>query len=226
MSKRKKRDPRYDFLKLIPREARKILDIGCGDGDLSGRLKAGAQREIVGIDKDENACRKARRTLDKVIVSDTQKLGISYPDGYFDCLIYADVLDCLVDPLSALKEHRRYLKDGGHVVASMANVRYYKVLIRLALGGTWDYVEPGGILWKQHIRFFTLLNMKELFEEAGYEITDIRRYAFSSRGFRLLNLLCFNMLKEFLTYQYYIKATKIKDTELGTFARKRKVHVF
>ena len=133
--------------------------------------------EVVGVDKDEMAIAQARTRLDKAIAGDTESVTIPYPKGYFDCIIYADVLDCLFDPLAALKSHRHYLRDGGYVVASMSNIRYYKAIIRLLFGGTWDYVEPGGILWRHHIRFFTLITMKELFAEGGFEIVEVRPYA-------------------------------------------------
>ena len=106
----------------------------------------------------------------------------------------------------------------------MPNVRYYKIIIRLILGGTWDYMEEGGLLDKSHLRFFALTNMKELIEGAEFEITDIRRNIVSSRGFRILNYLWFGGLKNFLTYQYFIKAKKLKCKPI--FISKREIYKF
>ncbi len=225
MVKKKKKNKRLGFLNIIPRDVKKILDVGCGDGYLSSKLRERGM-EVVGIDRDDNVCSKARGRLDKVIIADIEELKLPYPQGYFDCIIYADILDCLIDPLSTLKKHKYYLRDGGYIIASMANIRYYKVIIRLFFGGTWDYIKEGGILWWHHLRFFTLVNMKELFVGAGFQILDVRRYIFASRGFKILNFMFLNKLKDFLTYQYYIKARKTTVSSESSSVKKRTIHRF
>jgi 2-polyprenyl-3-methyl-5-hydroxy-6-metoxy-1,4-benzoquinol methylase len=219
----KKKDKRSDFLSLVPRDAKKILDLGCGDGGTSVRLKEKGM-EVVGVERDEELCAIARRRLDKVFSADIADLKLPYPQGYFDCILYGDVLDCLVDPLSVLKNNKFYLNDNGYVIASMANIRYYKAIIRLVFGGTWDYVDAG-ILWKHHLRFFTLINIKELFINAGFEISEILRNVSAARGFKIADFISFNALKDFLTYQYYVKAKKIKST-VPLFAKQRKIYKF
>lgn len=194
------------FLAMVPPEARDVLDVGCGGGGLSAQLKARGVR-VTGIERNENSCAVARERLDEVIVGDAESADLPWPDGSFDCIIYADVLDCMVDPLSALERHRRCLKQNGHILASMANVRYYKVIAELVLAGTWNYTD-GGILWRDHLRFFTLANMTQLFRDAGYEVVEIRRNVVAARLLRILNFLLFGAFKEFLTYQYYIKARR------------------
>ena len=71
------------------------------------------------------------------------------------------------------------------------------------------------------MRFFTLLSIKELFSRAGYEIVGIERNLVAARGFSLLNFLLFGMLKDFLTYQYYIKARKLKGGPATAVGRKK-----
>lgn len=217
----RKKNKRDEFLCLVPDDAKRVLDLGCGDGTLGAQLKD-RDREVVGIDRDEGLCSIARLKLDDVFVADMQDFRLPYPEGYFDCIIYGDVLDCLTDPLTVLKKHMFYLKDNGCVVASMANIRYYKVIIRLILGGTWDYVDDG-ILWKHHLRFFTLINIKELFHDAGCEIVKIKRNISAARGFKILDLLFLHRLREFLTYQYYVRAKKAKGNPCFI---KRKIYQF
>jgi len=64
-------------------------------------------------------------------------MDLPFDDGYFDCIVLADVLEHLWDPLAALKKLKRHLSDSGTVVASMPNVRYLTVVERLA-GGRWE----------------------------------------------------------------------------------------
>ena len=219
----KKKNKRDEFLSLIPPEAKKVLDVGCADGNLGLKIKERGA-EVVGIERDEKLCALAKEKLNQVFLVDTENFQLPHPKGYFDCILYADLLEHLTDPLTTLKNHKSYLNDAGCIVASIPNIRYYKVIIRLLLGGTWDYTDKG-ILDKSHLRFFTLLNIKELFMQAGYEIVEIKRNVVAARGFRFLNFILFGKLKELLVYQYYIKARKSKDLSFHSI-NKRKIHQF
>ena len=52
----------------------------------------------------------------------------------FDCVVFADVLEHLRDPWAVLRRCREALRSGGHVVASIPNVAYYRVREHLADG--------------------------------------------------------------------------------------------
>ena len=221
MAKKNKRD---DFFSMIPVAANKILDVGCSDGDWVDRMGK-RDLEVIGIEKDEKLYIQALKNLRQVFLADVEKFSLPYPDGYFDCIIYADLLEHLVDPYNILRDHKKYLNDEGCVIASIPNVRYYKVILRLALAGVWDYMD-GGLLDKTHLRFFALTNIKELFMNAGFEIIEIRRNVIAAQGVKFLNLLCFNKLKELLVYQYYVKAIKQKNKELPYSNRNRKITKF
>ena len=75
------------------------------------------------------------------------------------------------------------------------------------------------------IRFFSLINIRELLEDAGYEIIEIRRNIVCKPFLKMLNFILFGALTEFLTYQYYVKAKKAKSN-FCISSRKRKVHQF
>ena len=222
MSKNKP-DKRDDFLSLVPQDAKRILDLGCGNGALGAKLKEKGM-EVIGVEKDEKIYNIAKGKLDKVFLADIADLRLPYPEGYFDCIIYGDILDCMIDPLDVLKKHMFYLKDNGHAIASMPNIRYYKAIIRLVFGGTWDYVD-NGILWKHHLRFFTLINIKELFIEAGFKIVKIARNVSAARGFMILDFIFFRVFKDFLTYQYYVKAIKA-NAVAPLYLKRRKIYKF
>lgn len=218
----KKRDARDEFLSLVTFNAKRILDVGCGNGDLCAGFKK-KNIEVIGIENNRQLGDKAREKLTEVFVADAEKAQLPYPEGYFDCIVCADVLEHFVDPCAFLKIYKKYLAEAGLIIASIPNVRYYKVITRLILGGTWDYVDTG-ILDRSHLRFFTLLNMRELFNEAGYRVVKTERNIVAASGFKLLNLFCCNSLREFLCYQYYIVAEKTKDD--GTRVNKRKRYQF
>ncbi|MFA5389277.1 MAG: class I SAM-dependent methyltransferase [Candidatus Omnitrophota bacterium] len=195
---------RGDLLAIFPECAKKVLEIGCGAGILGEALKGRGAEEVIGVEKDRDSCISAGKRLDRALCLDAETDEMPFNEGYFDCIIYGDVVEHFNDPWGALKKHKRFLKEGGIMLASIPNIRYYKVLIRL-LAGTWDYTDAG-ILDRSHIRFFALINIRELFEDNGFSITSIRRNIVASRGFRILNFLLFGALKDFLTYQYYVIA--------------------
>jgi 2-polyprenyl-3-methyl-5-hydroxy-6-metoxy-1,4-benzoquinol methylase len=221
--KKKKKNRRDELLSLIPASINRALDVGCGLGNIWERFKRGGI-EVAGIERDQSLCSGAREILDKVFCVDAEKFQLPYPEGYFDCILCADVLEHLVEPLKFLKKYKSYLNDSGFIVASIPNIRYYKVIIRLVFAGTWDYADKG-IMDKTHMRFFTLTNIKELFSEAGYDIVDIKRNIVASRWIKVLNFVLFGSLKDFISYQYYIKAGKASKDNLS-FIRRRKVHQF
>lgn len=202
---------RPDFLSLIPKDAKKILDIGCEKGLFGKQLKQlNNEIEIIGVEKEEDKYNVARKNLDNVILGDIEEVKLPFKEGYFDCIIVGDALEHLVNPWKTLEHLRYFLKDDGFFISSVPNIRHYKVLMKL-LRGRWDYADQG-ILDKTHLRFFCLNNIKEMFQGARFEIEDIKRNIVSARGLRILNFLLFNRLIEFLTQQYYVTAKKRSDS--------------
>ncbi len=215
----KKRNKRNDFLVLVGNDVKRMLDLGCSDGTLSSGFKDKGV-EVVGLELSQPLFKEAENKLSSVFLCNVEDFSPPYPEKYFDCILYADILEHLRDPLAILKKYKYFLRDDGFIVASIPNVRYYKLILKLLFGGVWDYMDSG-ILDRSHLRFFTIVNMKELILEAGYEIMAIKRNIVASSWVRFLNFLFFNSLKDFLTYQYYIKARKAPAGALVTNERKR-----
>ena len=212
---------RADFIDLVPRNAARILDAGCGKGLVSKRLKERGVKETVGVEVDADKGKEAAKVMDKVIIGDIEKIELPFTKNYFDCILYGDILEHLRDPWALIKKHRALLKEGGCVICSIPNVRYYKIIRRLMLG-YWDYTDAGP-MDKSHLRFFGLINVKEMFDEAGYEITNIVNHIVTSRGMRIFNSIFLNKFKDFLTYQYYIVA---KKTDFTGPKKRRKIPAF
>ncbi len=162
---------RRDVEAIIPEEAMRILDVGCGEGILGKRLLDKGAKEVVGIEINDEVCEMARDNLTRIICGDIESLEFPFDEGYFDCIVFADILEHLKDPFSTLKRLKKYLADSGVVVASIPNVRYYGV-INMLIEGHWRY-EDYGILDKTHLRFFTKKEIDALLKDAGFEITGI-----------------------------------------------------
>ena len=197
--------PQDDILSLIPPDAEKILDVGCGKGTLAKKL-CEQQKKVFGIEKDPAIAQEASKCFHKLLVGDIESVSLPFSEDYFDCLIFADVLEHLQDPWSVLKKTRKFLCEEGKVIASIPNVQHYKV-VRDLLKGHWNY-SRSGILDITHLRFFTLEGIRALFEQTGYKIEQVIEKKRASFKYNLLNMLAFGRLKHFLAKQYLIVARK------------------
>ena len=151
-----------DLLRLMPPDARIVLEVGCGAGAL-----AQAYRRInpevcyLGIEKEPEAADVARSSgrLDRVIVGDAATvepaaLDLPATEPVVDCLVFGDVLEHMVDPWAVLTRLAGWVRDGGQILACIPNVQHYSVLVNL-LRGKWEYQDEG-LLDRTHLRFFTL----------------------------------------------------------------------
>ncbi|MBL7068758.1 MAG: class I SAM-dependent methyltransferase [Candidatus Omnitrophica bacterium] len=198
---------REDVIELVPKDAERVLDIGCAFGITGENLKKRGVKEVIGVELDKDAYREAQKRLDKVFLGDIQTLSLPFKEDHFDCIIYADILEHLVNPWSVLKDHRQFLRKSGSIVASLPNVRHYRVVKKL-LKGRWDYDEKG-VMDSTHLRFFTLESIKKMFAEAGYGIDKVVYKISASKTKKLLNKILRGRLNEILSEQFLVRAAKL-----------------
>lgn len=154
----------------VPKSAKRILDIGCGDGSLGKALKASRECHVTGVTFSSEEAARAGGFLDEVLTWDLNKAGLALSDKY-DCIIFSHVLEHLVDPAGRLKELSRFLNGPDAVViVALPNVLQWKNRAKLMMG-TWRYTE-GGIMDRTHLRFFDRYSSAELIKEAGLTLVD------------------------------------------------------
>jgi len=165
---------RPEVADLVPEGARRILDVGCGAGELGRVLKGRAGRVVVGIEAHPAAAAAARQVLDEVLEVDLDTLEVlPWPDGSFDCVICADILEHLREPARLLPLFHRLLAPDGRLVMSVPNVRHAAVLVPLLVHGRWQYRDEG-ILDRTHLRFFTIEQLAEMLLAAGFSIERVQ----------------------------------------------------
>jgi SAM-dependent methyltransferase len=192
---------RPDVAALVPPECHRVLEVGCAGGQL-GRLLRQRGHHVTGIELVPEMAERARCWLDQVVTADVERDGFPFPLASFDALVFADVLEHLLDPWRVLREAVEVLADGGVVVASIPNVQNIDVLRRL-LRGRWDYRERG-ILDFGHLRFFTLHSIRTLFAQAGLTVVHVGHRYRRSWWRELLALLTAGRARAFWTRQYLI----------------------
>ena len=194
---------RQDMLKYVPEGTKTSLEFGCGCGGFSALLKEARNVETWAVELDERAAAEAAKRIDTVIHGDALESLAQIPKGYFDCIILFDVLEHLADPYTLLERLKATLSDGGVLLASIPNVRYYRVFADYVFGGNWDY-QTHGVLDSTHLRFFTRKSIAKTLQKLGFEILTLEGlHATSSRTYRLLNILLINQLSD-VRYKHFV----------------------
>lgn len=161
-----------DMLDIAPERS---LDVGCFVGATSALIKSRHARcHTVGIEPSRPAAEVASKRMDKVHVGMLEEIDFAaerYNAGHFDAIVLADVLEHMYNPWGALKRLKPYVSQRGCLLASIPNARNLAVLSQLA-EGRWHY-EPAGLLDVTHIRFFTRVEIQEMFAATGYRIDVI-----------------------------------------------------
>ena len=129
---------RNDMLEFIPNIPKRVLELGCGAGNFGAKLKELYGCEVIGIEIFPSAAEQAKLKLDKVIVNSIDGYDFSHL-GKFDLIIANDVLEHLVDPWVVIDRLHESLSDNGIFIASIPNIRQYKIITNLLLRGKWEY---------------------------------------------------------------------------------------
>lgn len=96
-------------------EPRRVLEVGCGEGEFAERLVTSLGVELIALDQSERMVALARGRGIDARVGDVQQLP--FEDGSFDVAVAAWMLYHVPDLDRALGEPARVLRAGGRLVA-------------------------------------------------------------------------------------------------------------
>lgn len=195
---------RSEMLEFITGNPKSVLELGCGEGVYGAELKKRFGCRVVGIEASEPVAREAAKRLDRVLVADLNTMDFSGLEEKFDLVVANDVLEHLSDPWAVVARIKPQISEGGRFIASIPNMRCYKVLLNLLFKAEWRYVEAG-ILDRSHLRFFTRKTMQALFDENGYiveQVSALRPPKINHIG----KWLQYQIYPDLLTVQYAVVA--------------------
>jgi len=208
---------RPDLQAHVPREACRILDLGCASGALGAALKRRQIATVVGVERSAELAMEAMNVLDRVVVGDIDVVlaNADLAEDPFDCLIAGDVLEHLVDPWRALAHATSLLAPSGTAVVSIPNVAYFRGLLRLARTGRWP-LDDTGVFDRTHLRWFTLDDGLDLLRQAGLRATDVEpRYWATGWHLAWRRLAARTPAHRFLAPQYIFTAVKDRSLVAG-----------
>src|SRR4051794_36812228 len=97
--------------------ARRILDVGCGTGDLTARLHGELRPELVaGCDFSAGMLGQARARTGAVDWLRGDALRLPFRDSRFEAIVSTEAFHWFPDPVAALREFHRVLSPGGRAL--------------------------------------------------------------------------------------------------------------
>jgi SAM-dependent methyltransferase len=109
-------DPREVAFQAVSEiEPRRVLEVGCGEGELAERVSRELGCDVLALDQSERMVELTRARGVHAVVGDVQALP--FADGEFDCAVAAWMLYHVPDVVRALGELARVLRSGGRLVA-------------------------------------------------------------------------------------------------------------
>lgn len=163
------------------RNSDRVLDCGCGDGFYLHLVSQISDCELYGLDVDSNALESAKRNLAdrNITLMQGDVTSIPFKDNFFDRIILSEVLEHLPDDMTPLREIRRVLKPEGFVLITVPNRSYpflWDPVNKTMEFLTGKHIKKGfwSGIWHQHLRLYSLGNLRGLVEKAGFEVVKIQ----------------------------------------------------
>jgi len=163
------RDVYLKIMELIP-EGSRVLDVGCGTGNLASLIQERRKATVIGVEPDPKQAAIAKLSGLNVHISEFD-MAKEENLGKFDIILFADVIEHLVSPGLSLQKAKSLLKPGGAVIASIPNVAHWGVRLNL-LCGKFEY-QSCGLMDATHLRWFTRKTVERLFNKTGFNIESI-----------------------------------------------------
>jgi 2-polyprenyl-3-methyl-5-hydroxy-6-metoxy-1,4-benzoquinol methylase len=153
----------YPIRQLEGLPAGKVLEIGCGAGDMLHSMKEQGWQAI-GIDFDSSAVAAAKSKGLDVRLGDLS--AQSFLDASFDVVLMNHVIEHLPYPIETLREIKRILTLGGRLIGITPNVESWG---HKRFSQHWRGLEP-----PRHLLIFTQSALSNVLEREGFGQVEVK----------------------------------------------------
>ena len=174
----------FNIIAKLLKKNSKVLDVGCGDGELMKYISEKITNDIRGLEISKKNVQKCIEKGLTVIEGNAEKDLKQFPDLSFDYVILSQTLQAFLDPENVINE---LLRIGKKAIVTIPNFGYWKVRIHLLFQGTMPVTKSLPNEWydtpnlhmctikdfvnfcnKKNIKINSSnLNIKNLFSELG-----------------------------------------------------------
>jgi len=161
----------FEYLGNNIRPGSKVLDIGCGSGEITYKIKEKGF-SITGVDFSEVGVKLARsKSLDCMVID--LDSGLPFDDGVFDVVWAGDIIEHLFDPIFVLKEVNRVLIPGGALLCTIPYDLKVTTRLRVLLGHSYQESVYRKFNQYKHHTFFSIPLLKYMLKESFLNLQEI-----------------------------------------------------
>jgi ubiquinone/menaquinone biosynthesis C-methylase UbiE len=160
--------PMYDEIvsRVMNVKPKRVLDLGCGTGNVLMRLEKHEELKLHGLDLSENMIEIAKKNLsDRVELKIGDSEDIPWQDEAFDVVVCNASFHHYPNPEKVLLEIKRVLKSGGTLIIGdpTAPIVYRQILnLYCRMFNTGDY------------RIYSRKELEEILAKCGFESFDFK----------------------------------------------------
>lgn len=153
---------------MVPHGA-KVLDVGCGDGELLQLLQRERNAKARGLEISQDGVNACVAKGLSVVQGDADKDLAFYPDRAFDVVILSKTIQAVRNPKAVLRELMRV---SDRAIVSMPNFGHWKVRLGLLTSGRMPVTETLPASWHEsaNIHLCTVRDFAELAASLGIHL--------------------------------------------------------
>jgi methionine biosynthesis protein MetW len=147
----------------------KVLDLGCGEGELLSYLKREKRVKGTGIESSESKVTKCVEKGVQVLQGDITEEVEDYPDNTFDYVILSQTLQQVLAPDQLIRE---LLRVGKKIIVSFPNFSYWSIRLQILFFGYAPKNRQLPYEWYNtpNIRVITIKDFRRFVRETGCEV--------------------------------------------------------
>ena len=177
----------------------KVLDLGCGDGELLQFLRSGLEVKGYGVEKDDANWLACMQNGSNVIQMDLEDGLSGFEDQSFDTVILSQTLQAMHNTEEIVQE---MLRVGREIIVTFPNFGYWQCRVYLGLRGHMPVSKFLPYTWYDtpNIHFCTIDDFEDFCREKNIRILN-RRYVTAGRDDDVFSVRWPNMMAEMAIYR-------------------------